>query len=104
MSKPYDTRKKSAQTKVRREVEKGTIPPASECACQECGISKKDNPKVVIEYHHEDYDNPLDIIPLCRTCHWARHAEIDPTYRLASAEVSAERTRKSWITRRKNQE
>jgi hypothetical protein len=26
--------------------------------------------------HHEDYTKPLETIPLCRSCHRQRHAEI----------------------------
>lgn len=58
-------------------IRKGILPPQAECICANCGISRKDNPKVVIYYHHEDYDKPLEVISLCHECHRLRHLELD---------------------------
>ncbi len=61
---------RSQETKARNEVnnaiKKGLIKPVSECSCSDCNAKAKD-------YHHEDYSKPLDVVPLCRMCHIARH-------------------------------
>lgn len=37
--------------------------------CERCGAERADR-------HHDDYDKPLDIRWLCRTCHIQHHAEL----------------------------
>lgn len=39
--------------------------------CEGCGVDKN------IHAHHEDYERPLDVTWLCRTCHGQRHKEIN---------------------------
>ena len=56
-----------AMSKVRREVILNNIPPASEMTCADCGKTAK-------HYHHKDYLKPLDIVPLCVSCHLYRHS------------------------------
>lgn len=41
------------------------------CPCERCGYA------VGVHAHHEDYSKPLDVIWLCRSCHGARHREIN---------------------------
>lgn len=38
--------------------------------CVRCGAIQD------VVLHHEDYHSPLDVTPLCRPCHGARHAEL----------------------------
>ncbi len=46
-------------------VRAGKIQRAS--ACSNCGTIGK------VEGHHEDYARPLDVVWLCRRCHWHHH-------------------------------
>jgi hypothetical protein len=42
--------------------------------CERCGL-KSNNPRE-IHGHHHDYDKPLDVEWLCRTCHHKHHATL----------------------------
>lgn len=35
-------------------------------ACRDCGASK-------VEMHHEDYDKPIEVTWLCKSCHMSEH-------------------------------
>lgn len=61
--------KTNARREVRNAVRLKIIPAIDECLCLDCGITAKD-------YHHEDYQKPLEVIPLCRKCHIARHRNL----------------------------
>lgn len=39
-----------------------------ESPCQDCGGS-------AVDLHHEDYERPLDVVPLCEGCHFKRHGK-----------------------------
>jgi rubrerythrin len=39
--------------------------------CERCNSIHK------VEGHHEDYSKPLEVVWLCKSCHVARHAELD---------------------------
>jgi ribosomal protein S27AE len=39
--------------------------------CERCGYG------VGVHAHHEDYAKPLDVVWLCRRCHYDRHVEIN---------------------------
>jgi hypothetical protein len=59
--------KLNAHIAVNAAVRKGELPPATDCVCADCGCQ-------ATEYHHEDYSKPLEVIPLCREHHVARHS------------------------------
>ena len=44
----------------------GLIPNVKTLVCEDCGNQAEN-------YHHEDYDKPLDLTPLCEECHRRRH-------------------------------
>jgi hypothetical protein len=61
---------------VRRAVKTGELVPQ---ACERCGLpgdTMRDADCREMEAHHEDYGKPLDVVWLCRSCHWDRHGEI----------------------------
>ena len=55
-----------AHRKLNLAVEKGRIVKATQC--QECGKEGR-----LHGHHHHGYDNPLDVIWLCPSCHHAAH-------------------------------
>lgn len=50
-------------------IKRGLIPKGE--SCERCGTTE------LLHAHHEDYDKPLAINWLCRTCHGVRHREIN---------------------------
>ncbi len=50
---------------VGRAVRKGLLKPAKECTCVDCGKQARD-------YDHRDYNKPLDVVPVCRSCNQLR--------------------------------
>lgn len=65
--------KSQAQRAVFMAVRDGLL--ARQSTCESCGI-EHDASKIVL--HHHDYDKPLDVIPLCRTCHMLVHRGSKP--------------------------
>lgn len=59
----------AAGLKLQWAIESGKKPRAIELTCETCG-------KQAQEYHHPDYSKPLDVVPLCRSCHRMLHARI----------------------------
>lgn len=58
-----DPQKKNAVLTVQRAVLRGDLKRPD--ACERCGrLSSR------IEGHHEDYAKPLEIVWLCKPCHW----------------------------------
>jgi len=53
--------------------------------CSVCGVHSDQ-----IEAHHSDYSKPLDVIWVCKECHWKIHKMINKQERL----INHERTRK----------
>ena len=51
---------------IRNAIAKGQI--SAPAACAICDSIEQ------LEYHHEDYDKPLEVIPLCHKCHMRLHA------------------------------
>lgn len=64
--KEFQKKKFRAQDAARRAIKKGVISRSE--TCHSCGKEKK------TDAHHDDYDRPLDVIFLCRSCHLALHA------------------------------
>ena len=42
--------------------------------CEDCGDENS-------QMHHEDYDEPLEVVWLCRSCHLTRHSPDKMTYK-----------------------
>lgn len=58
-----------AKNAVYAAVAKGELPPAGSCVCVDC------RKRQAQDYHHESYlpEHHLEVTPLCRYCHTARH-------------------------------
>lgn len=52
---------------VNRAVRTKQIPPVKERACDCCGEAAR-------HYHHPDYSKPLEVVPLCESCHRRAHS------------------------------
>ena len=48
--------------------------------CESCGTPQRytQGRYPVVIWHHHDYDRPLDVIPLCRSCHVKIHRGLLP--------------------------
>lgn len=57
----------AAGSAVLAAVRRGDLPPVSECDCFMCG-------KPATVYHHVDYSKPLEVFPVCHSCHGRWHA------------------------------
>lgn len=57
-----------AHCKVNAAVKRGELQPVTQCICVLCGNQAK-------HYHHESYDRPLDVTPVCSACHKLIHME-----------------------------
>ena len=62
-----DNRRAKAHSAVARAIKQGLL---VRCPCGRCGEQKS-------IAHHEDYDQPLDVVWLCQPCHKKRHKEIN---------------------------
>ena len=62
-----DRRRSKAHSAVAKAIRNGLLTPKP---CQWCGEEKS-------LAHHDDYDQPLNVIWLCQPCHKLRHKEID---------------------------
>ena len=51
---------------IKKKIQRKEIPKAIELKCLGRGNQAK-------EYHHSDYEKPLEVIPLCRECHGEIH-------------------------------
>jgi DNA-directed RNA polymerase subunit RPC12/RpoP len=54
-----------AHSMVQLAIRLGYIKPLSECVCTDCGATATD-------YDHRDYNKPLDVDPVCRSCNFRR--------------------------------
>ena len=57
--------KYAAKGKINYALRKGTI---AKTDCTECGATED------IQGHHKDYDKPLEVVWLCRSCHQQLHS------------------------------
>jgi hypothetical protein len=64
----YGNRHGAIHMAVHRAVKSGKL--VVERECQLCGSNEN------IHLHHEDYDRPLDVVPLCRVCHVRVHHKL----------------------------
>lgn len=62
---PYIAAKLAAHRAVWRAVHSGAMPPAFAYFCVDCGADAH-------EYDHRDYNRPLDVDPVCRSCNRRR--------------------------------
>ena len=56
---------KLATRAVVKQIRQGLLPKAKDCLCVDCG-----NP--AFDYDHWDYNRPLDVQPVCRSCNRKR--------------------------------
>lgn len=54
-----------AHRKVQYAVEKKRLPPPSTLLCADCGAQAE-------QYEHRDYNKPLDVEPICKSCNTKR--------------------------------
>lgn len=50
---------------VAKAVKAGILPAVTACRCSDCG-------KPATEYEHRDYNKPLDVVPVCKSCNFRR--------------------------------
>jgi hypothetical protein len=58
--------RRDAHALVRLAVVDGKLPEPTACDCFVCGGQAK-------QYHHIDYDKPLEVFPMCVSCHQGWH-------------------------------
>ena len=61
--------KAAARSAVSAAISSGQMAPASACECNDCRA-----PAVDLHHHSYEQEHWLDVVPLCRSCHVARHA------------------------------
>jgi sulfur relay (sulfurtransferase) complex TusBCD TusD component (DsrE family) len=54
---------------VAKAIKEGKLRPVKEFMCVDCG-------KQATDYDHRDYNKPLDVVPVCRSCNVRRGAAI----------------------------
>ncbi len=57
--------KESASARVQSEIRNGNLPNPKTLTCDDCGGP-------AIEYEHRDYNKPLMVVPICRSCNLRR--------------------------------
>jgi hypothetical protein len=67
---------KEAIAAVAKAVKKGILPLVKTLTCVDCG-------KLAEVYDHRDYNKPLDVVPVCRSCNYRRGAAIPVKKELA---------------------
>ena len=56
---------KKAGSEVAKAIKRGDLPPVKTLLCVDCG-------KPAQSYEHRDYNKPLDVSPVCRSCNYFR--------------------------------
>lgn len=73
----------------------GDLAPAT--TCEACGTEKgartASSRCTHVVYHHHDYSRPLDVIPLCRSCHTLIHNGKRPEPRTGRVYPPSKKTR-----------
>jgi len=64
--KKKNKKKVNAHGLISRQILKGKIPKPTLLKCSFCGLKAK-------EYHHEDYNIPNFVLPVCKKCHIEVH-------------------------------
>jgi hypothetical protein len=64
--KQNNPEKYAAHNAVNNAIKRGDLPQVSTCDCVDCDVP-------AVEYHHEDYSKPLEVVALCKKCHAKRH-------------------------------
>jgi hypothetical protein len=85
----YGTGQVEAIKAVKREVKEGRMQPPTAFACVDCG-------EPAVAYEHRDYNRPLDVEPVCRSCNGHRGYAIPKTMTFAEFMTSIYRTH--WIS------
>lgn len=88
---PEAKKKASARSMAKVYFRRGKI---VQLPCADCGLASA-------EMHHEDYDKPLEIVWLCRSCHLKRHAfhvEPKPKKVLTKQRANEMRNRRKDLT------
>lgn len=81
-----DTEKVMARSAISNAVRVGKMPPADSHFCFICCACADEGAKM--EYHHVDYSKPLEVIPLCRSCHTKIHlGTLEPKFGVVSTSV-----------------
>ncbi len=84
-SEPYgqaNPEKQRAHDLVSRAVRKGKLVRPSRCSI--CGKYAK------IEAHHSDYTKPLEVVWVCKACHWKLHKIINAMERVINIVITEE--------------
>ena len=66
LPKEWYAKRTRARQAIGNAVRRGKISRISTQNCAECPAQAK-------QYHHDDYDKPLQVIPLCNRCHGLKH-------------------------------
>jgi hypothetical protein len=60
---------RNAIYQVKKAIRKGLLAPVKTLICVDCGKQGE-------VYDHRDYNKPLDVVPVCRSCNYYRGAAI----------------------------
>jgi len=69
--------KERARAKLSQKIRSGKIKPKTNCEqCGEAGKKTLDGRRYIQAHHHKGYENPLDVVWLCATCHIYTHKQL----------------------------
>ena len=87
MSRPWY---QGAHQKVARALRSGALVKGTRC--EDCSVTEALGATLLA--HHEDYSRPLEVVWLCRSCHFKRHEEREPERFQTMLIVSKKRARR----------